>query len=96
MTRGKIIYIAENMQVYSTIEFNGDMYPFDGGHGEEIIGYFLKRGFWDIYSYQTYVKRMDERYFRYASRYGEELFTFLGHTEMICWTLLGIIQIICT
>ncbi len=73
MTRGKIIYITENMQVYSTIEFNGDMYPFEGGHGEEIIEYFLKQGFRDIYSYQTYVKRMDERYFGYASEYGQEL-----------------------
>ncbi|MCD7750273.1 MAG: hypothetical protein LUI10_00780 [Lachnospiraceae bacterium] len=78
MTRGKIIYITEHMQVYSTIEFNGDMYPFDGGHGEEIVEYFLKRGFRDIYSYQAYVKRMDERYFGYAYEYGRELIHYIG------------------
>ena len=27
MTRGKIIYIDKDGKVYSSVEFNGDMYP---------------------------------------------------------------------
>ena len=27
MTRGKIIYIDRNDKIYTTVEFNGDMYP---------------------------------------------------------------------
>ncbi|MCD8122690.1 MAG: hypothetical protein LUE65_10750 [Clostridiales bacterium] len=78
MTRGKIIYVTKERQVYSTIEFNGDMYPIDGGHGEEIIDFFQGHGFRDIQSYGRYVKRLDNRYFGYSSVYGEKLIHFKG------------------
>ena len=36
MTRGKLIYIDKDFGVFSTIEFNGDMYP-DGNYEERVI-----------------------------------------------------------
>lgn len=82
MTRGKIIYVTKEQQVYSIIEFKGGMYPTDGGYGEEIIDFFQGQGFWDIRSYARYVKRLDNRYFGYSFRdgfmgfYREGLFDF--------------------
>ena len=38
MTRGKIIYIDKNNMAYSTIEFNGDMYP--NGNADEVLEMF--------------------------------------------------------
>ncbi|MCD8018691.1 MAG: hypothetical protein LUF92_03645 [Clostridiales bacterium] len=78
MTRGKIIYVTNDMQVYTTIEFNGDMYPFDNGHGEDIINFFRKQGFRDVCSYERYVKKLDQRYFGYSSEYGMDLVSFKG------------------
>lgn len=37
MTRGKIILIQGDMQVYITCEFNGDMHP--NMHREEVLEY---------------------------------------------------------
>ncbi|MCD8083184.1 MAG: hypothetical protein LUE86_06715 [Clostridiales bacterium] len=70
--------MTKERQVYSTIEFNGDMYPVDGGHGEEIIDFFQGHGFRDIQSYGRYVKRLDNRYFGYSSIYGRELIQSKG------------------
>ncbi|MCD8052860.1 MAG: hypothetical protein LUF00_02195 [Lachnospiraceae bacterium] len=78
MTRGKIIFIEKNLRVYSTIEFNGDMYPYDGGHGEEIVGLFQRRGFSDFRSYEHYVKKFDDKNFGYFPAYGMELIQFKG------------------
>lgn len=36
MTRGKIVAVTDT-ELWSSVEFNGDMYPDDGGHGEEVI-----------------------------------------------------------
>ena len=41
MTRGKIIYVSEDNKVFSTVEFNGDMYP--EGKAEEVQTDFYKR-----------------------------------------------------
>lgn len=38
MTRGKIIYIDKDCKVYSTVEFNGDMYP--DGNADDILDKF--------------------------------------------------------
>ena len=35
MTRGKIIYINHDSQVYTTCEFNGDMHPHR--YGENVL-----------------------------------------------------------
>ena len=36
MTRGKIVAVTDK-ELWSTVEFNGDMYPDDGGYGQEVI-----------------------------------------------------------
>lgn len=35
MTRGKIIYISDDSQVFATCEFNGDMHPHR--YGEDVL-----------------------------------------------------------
>ena len=35
MTRGKILYINNDSQVYATCEFNGDMHPHR--YGEDVL-----------------------------------------------------------
>ena len=40
MTRGKIILIQGDMQVYVTCEFNGDVHP--NRHGKEILDCFYE------------------------------------------------------
>lgn len=71
MTRGKLILLGRGQLVYTSVEFNGDMYP--DGHGKEIISAFrtglLKEGS----LFERYVSRFDERNFHYASCYGEQL-----------------------
>ena len=51
MTRGKIIYLDSDQKAYSTIEFNGDMYP--EGHGDEIIERFEENYFTSFTVYWT-------------------------------------------
>ena len=48
MTRGKIIYINNDSQVYATCEFNGDMHPHR--HGEDISEHFQNGLFQDYKS----------------------------------------------
>ncbi|MCC8066131.1 MAG: hypothetical protein LIO94_03375 [Clostridiales bacterium] len=75
MTRGKIQFIDRDWKVYSTIEFNGDMYP--SGHGHEIITHFRNGGFGNKDDFEKYVLDFDERNFGYNdSGYG--LTTLLG------------------
>ena len=55
MTRGKIIYIDKDCKVYSTVEFNGDMYP--EGNADEVLEKF-EAGFFATYSrYENFVER---------------------------------------
>ena len=67
MTRGKIIYISKDSQVYITCEFNGDMHP--NRLGEDILEYFQVGLFRDYRGYDKFVGRLNRKYFGY----GEEL-----------------------
>ncbi len=63
MTRGKIIYIDKDCKVYSTVEFNGDMYP--DGNADEILDKF-KSGFFATYNrYENFVERFNKRHYGY-------------------------------
>lgn len=59
MTRGKIIYLDSDQKAYSTIEFNGDMYP--EGHGDEIIERFEENYFTSFTVYENFVFRFNLR-----------------------------------
>lgn len=74
MTRGKIIFVDENGVLYSSLEFNGDMYP-DGSfaNGGRVIRAFRKGEIQTVESYKNYVKEFDDANFGYAASYGEEL-----------------------
>jgi len=78
MTRGKIQFVEKNWQVYSTLEFNGDMYP--SGHGHEIIMHFKKGGFRTRDDYEAYAVDFDERNFGYCNA-GYGLISSLGTYE---------------
>ncbi len=63
MTRGKIIFIDKDCKVYSTVEFNGDMYP--EGNADEVLEKF-KAGFFVTYSrYKDFVKRFNKSHYGY-------------------------------
>lgn len=63
MTRGKIIFIQGDMQVYTTCEFNGDMHP--NMHGEEVLECF-KNGLLQNYrGYERFVGNFNRKYFGY-------------------------------
>ncbi len=64
MTRGKIIYIDKDCNVYSTVQFNGDMYP--DGNADEVIEKF-EAGFFTTYSrYENFVERFNKRHYGYS------------------------------
>ena len=63
MTRGKIIYINDDSQVYATCEFNGDMHPY--GHGEDIFEHFQNGLFQGYRSYDEFVGKLNRKYFGY-------------------------------
>lgn len=53
MTRGKIIFIDKDRRIYSTVEFNGDLYPDQNiGYGREIVNHFQYGGFKDVYAFE--------------------------------------------
>ena len=63
MTRGKIIFIDKDCKVYSTVEFNGDMYP--DGNAEEILEKF-ETGLFVTYSrYENFVEHFNKRHYGY-------------------------------
>ena len=62
MTRGKIIFIQGDMQIYATCEFNGDMHP--DRYGEEVLECFRNGFFQNYRSYERFV----ENYFRCMER----------------------------
>ncbi len=66
MTRGKIIYLDSDQKAYSTIEFNGDMYP--EGHGDEIIERFEENYFTSFTVYENFVFRFNKRNFGYPEK----------------------------
>ena len=63
MTRGKIIYIKNDSQVYATCEFNGDMHPHR--HGEDILEHFQNGLFQDYKNYAEFVEKLNRKYFGY-------------------------------
>jgi hypothetical protein len=64
MTRGKIIYIDKDMMVYSTLDFNGDMYPDeDMGYGREVVDAFRNRRLSSADRFTSFVVDFDRRHF---------------------------------
>ena len=63
MTRGRIILIQSDMQVYTTCEFNGDMHP--NVHGEEVLDCFKNGSFQKYKDYERFVKSFNRKYFSY-------------------------------
>ena len=83
MTRGILIYIDEDMQLHSTIEFNGNMFPNKiQGHGDKIIAYFALCEKWDTEEFYDFVEEFDENNFGYKSAYGSELILSYGLSEL--------------
>lgn len=71
MTRGKIIYINHDFQVYTTCEFNGDMHP--QRYGEDVLlgfqnGLFQNRG-----GYQRFVENFNRKYYGYDDELMKEV-----------------------
>lgn len=63
MTRGKIIFIQGDMQVYITCEFNGDMHP--NMHGEAVLEGFKNGLFQNYGGYERFVGNLNRKYFGY-------------------------------
>lgn len=63
MTRGKIILIQGDMQVYITCEFNGDMHP--NMHGEEILECFKSGLFQNYRNYEKFIRNFNRKHFGY-------------------------------
>ena len=63
MTRGRILFIDSNQELYSSIEFNGDMYP--EGNGAEVIEKFEAGSFTSFSRYSEFVKRFNEKHYKY-------------------------------
>ena len=63
MTRGKIIYIDKDGNVYSSVEFNGDMYP--DGNADEIL-YKFEAGYFATYNrYENFVEHFNKKHYGY-------------------------------
>lgn len=63
MTRGRIIYISSDLNIYKTCEFNGDMYP--EGNASEIIGRF-EEGYFDSYQdFERFVHDFNNKHYEY-------------------------------
>lgn len=74
MTRGKIVFIDKDRRIYSTVEFNGDLYPGRNiGYGREIVTHFQYGGFKDIYAFERFVVRFDNKHFQCVKKDGIEV-----------------------
>lgn len=78
MTRGKIIFIQNDLQVYFTCEFNGDMHP--DMHGEDILDSFQNGVFETYQGYKAFVEKFNRKFFCYedelikdAIRYSDQI-----------------------
>lgn len=78
MTRGKIVYIDKDCKVFSTIEFNGDMYP--DGNASNVIEKFETGFFTSFNNYKTFVVRFNKSYYGYEE---ELLESFPCHEERV-------------
>ena len=72
MTRGKIILIQGDAQVYTTCEFNGDMHP--NRHGEEVLDCFQNGLFQNYRGYEKFVEKLNRKYFGYDDELIKEAF----------------------
>jgi len=63
MTRGKIFFIQNDLQVYATCEFNGDMHP--DMHGKDILDSFQNGVFETYQGYEAFVGKFNRKFFGY-------------------------------
>ena len=63
MTRGRIAIIIDGENLITSTEFNGDMYPRDNGHGDEVLSFLNKVE--DEQTYLEYVETFNDEHFRY-------------------------------
>ena len=63
MTRGKIIYIDRDGKVFSSVEFNGDMYP--DGNADRILEMFEAGLFANYSNYESFVIRFNNSHYGY-------------------------------
>lgn len=71
MTRGKILYINHDFQVYTTCEFNGDMHP--QRYGEDVLLGFQNGIFQNGSGYQRFVENFNRKYFGYHDELMKEV-----------------------
>ena len=74
MTRGKIIFIQGDMQIYTTCEFNGDMHP--DRYGEEVLECFRNGFFQNYRSYERFVENFNRKHFGYDDELITEVFGY--------------------
>lgn len=75
MTRGKIIYIDRDGKIFSSVEFNGDMYP--DGNADRILEMFEAGMFSNYSNYESFVIRFNKSHYGYE----EELIHLLTYKE---------------
>ena len=63
MTRGTIIYIDRDGKIYSSVEFNGDMYP--DGNADRILEMFEAGLFTNYKNYERFVIRFNKSHYGY-------------------------------
>ena len=63
MTRGKIIYIDRDGKIFSSVEFNGDMYP--DGNADGILEMFEAGLFSNYSNYESFVIRFNKSHYGY-------------------------------
>ena len=75
MTRGKIIYIDRDGKIFSSVEFNGDMYP--DGNADRIPEMFEAGLFSNYSNYESFVIRFNKSHYGYE----EELIHLITYKE---------------
>ena len=75
MTRGKIIYIDRDGKIFSSVEFNGDMYP--DGNADRILEMFEAGLFSNYSNYESFVIRFNKSHYGYE----EELIHLITYKE---------------
>ena len=78
MTRGKIFFIQNDLQVYATCEFNGDMHP--DMHGEDILDSFQNGVFETYQGYEAFVGKFNRTFFGYED---ELIKDAIGYSDRI-------------
>ena len=76
MTRGKILFIDKDEKGYTSIEFNGDMYP--SGNADRILEQFEAGYFTNYNDYESFVFRFNKSHYGYEKKLIER---FTGKEE---------------